>query len=91
MEDDSVLDKIDHNLFDGSRKMTLFTSGSQITVRSDCGEEPCFSRGDDSVFLLGVGSKRLEKLMERLLSEDFRNGICLGKEYNHTQKKWITS
>ncbi|RWW25840.1 hypothetical protein BHE74_00019134 [Ensete ventricosum] len=70
---DPVLDKIDRELL--GRSDGQFTPGGWCSQRSD-GAEQCLSRGDESKFLPGLGAERLQQLMKKLLSQDFRNGSC---------------
>uniref|UniRef100_A0A1D1Y8C9 Xylosyltransferase 2 n=1 Tax=Anthurium amnicola TaxID=1678845 RepID=A0A1D1Y8C9_9ARAE len=73
-KNDPVLDMIDHELL--GRSDGKFTPGAWCVGTSDDGADPCHSRGSDSVFRPGPGSKRLERLLQKLQSEDFRNGTC---------------
>lgn len=72
-KDDPVLDKIDKELL--GRK-SRFPPGAWCIGSSEAEADPCTLRGDDSVFKPGPGAKRLEELMKRLLSEDFRSKQC---------------
>uniref|UniRef100_A0A5B6ZGX3 Xylosyltransferase 1-like n=1 Tax=Davidia involucrata TaxID=16924 RepID=A0A5B6ZGX3_DAVIN len=72
-KDDPVLDKIDNELLG---RTSRFAPGAWCIGSSDGGADPCSLRGDDSVFRPGPGAKRLQELMEKLLSEDFRSKQC---------------
>ncbi|XP_059663119.1 beta-glucuronosyltransferase GlcAT14B-like [Cornus florida] len=72
-KDDSVLDKIDKELLGRTNR---FSPGAWCIGNSDGGADPCSLRGDDSVFRPGPGAKRLQELIDQLLSEDFRSKQC---------------
>ncbi|RRT51028.1 hypothetical protein B296_00051355 [Ensete ventricosum] len=83
---DPVLDKIDRELL--GRSDGQFTPGGWCSQRSD-GAEQCLSRGDESKFLPGLGAERLQQLMKKLMSQDFRNGSCSSLQYDQTKRDWI--
>ncbi|THU62908.1 hypothetical protein C4D60_Mb01t10110 [Musa balbisiana] len=83
---DPVLDKIDRELL--GRSDGQFTPGGWCSQRSD-GAEQCSSRGEESKFLPGLGAERLEQLMKKLMSQDFRNGSCSSLQYDQTKRDWI--
>ncbi|KAK2989218.1 hypothetical protein RJ640_024461 [Escallonia rubra] len=72
-KDDPVLDKIDKELLGRTNR---FAPGAWCVGSSDGGADPCSLRGDDSVFRPGPGAKRLQELMEKLLSDDFQSKQC---------------
>ncbi|KAK3021089.1 hypothetical protein RJ639_046110 [Escallonia herrerae] len=72
-KDDPVLDKIDKELLGRTNR---FAPGAWCVGSSDGGADPCSLRGDDSVFSPGPGAKRLQELMEKLLSDDFQSKQC---------------
>nr|GMC72841.1 beta-glucuronosyltransferase GlcAT14A-like [Ipomoea batatas] len=74
--DDPVLDKIDQELLGRTNR---FAPGAWCVGSEEDGGDPCSVLGDDSVFRPGPGAKRLEGLMQKLLSEDFRSKQCLAK------------
>lgn len=74
-KDDPVLDKIDKELLGRTNR---FAPGGWCVGRSDGEADPCSIRGDDSVFRPGPGAKRLQELMDNLLSEEFRSKQCSG-------------
>lgn len=74
-KDDPVLDKIDKELLGRTNR---FAPGAWCVGRSDGEADPCSIRGDDSVFRPGPGAKRLQELMDNLLSEEFRSKQCSG-------------
>ncbi|RAL41795.1 hypothetical protein DM860_008977 [Cuscuta australis] len=76
-KDDPVLDKIDRELL-GSGGANRFVPGGWCVGSVEDGD-PCLVVGDDSVFRPGRGAKRLESLMQRLMSQDFRSKQCLAK------------
>ncbi|XP_074312282.1 beta-glucuronosyltransferase GlcAT14A-like [Silene latifolia] len=71
--DDLVLDKIDRELLNRTNRFAL---GAWCTGSSSNGADPCLLRGNYSVFSPGPGVARLEKLMNTLLSTEFRNKQC---------------
>ncbi|KAK8954212.1 hypothetical protein KSP39_PZI002244 [Platanthera zijinensis] len=73
--DDSVLDRVDAELlFRGPGRLI---PGGWCVGRTDNGSDPCLVVGDGSVLRPGPGAIRLQKLMERLLSEgNFRPRQC---------------
>lgn len=85
---DPVLDKIDRELL--GRSKGEFTPGVWCNQGSDEAER-CSSRGDDSKFLPGPGAERLQQLMKKLMSQEFRNGSCSSLQYDQTKRGWITS
>ncbi|RRT85117.1 hypothetical protein BHE74_00006973 [Ensete ventricosum] len=85
---DPVLDKIDRELL--GRSKGEFTPGGWCNQGSDEAER-CSSRGDDSKFLPGPGAERLQQLMKKLMSQEFRNGSCSSLQYDQTKRGWITS
>ncbi|KAL0354209.1 UNVERIFIED_CONTAM: Beta-glucuronosyltransferase GlcAT14A [Sesamum angustifolium] len=72
-KDDPVLDKIDKELLG---RTSRFARGAWCIGSSDGGADPCSVRGNDSVFTPGPGAERLQELMNKLLSEDFRSKQC---------------
>ncbi|XP_052177728.1 beta-glucuronosyltransferase GlcAT14A-like [Diospyros lotus] len=72
-KDDPVLDKIDKQLLGRTHR---FAPGAWCIGSSDSGVDPCSVRGDESVFRPGPGAKRLQGLMDKLLSEEFRSIQC---------------
>ncbi|KAJ6836418.1 beta-glucuronosyltransferase GlcAT14B-like [Iris pallida] len=84
---DPVLDRIDRELL--GRSEGRFTPGGWCIGEADGGEDPCAVRGNDSVFKPGSGAERLEKLMKKLTSEEFRNGSCSSLRYDQTKRVWI--
>ncbi|XP_020114232.1 beta-glucuronosyltransferase GlcAT14B-like [Ananas comosus] len=86
-KDDKVLDKIDRELL--GRSDGQFTPGAWCVGRSDGGADPCSARGNDSAFRPGPGAERLEELMKKLLSQDFRNGSCSSLAYDQPTRRWI--
>ena len=87
-KDDPVLDKIDRELL--NRTESRFTPGAWCMGSSDGGEDPCYSRGEDSVFRPGPGAERLGELMKKLTSEEFRNGSCSAMKFDQTERVWVT-
>ncbi|WOL03446.1 beta-glucuronosyltransferase GlcAT14B [Canna indica] len=86
---DPVLDKIDRELL--GRANGQFTPGGWCNqTSSDEMAEQCSSRGDDSKFLPGPGAERLQQLMKKLMSQEFRNGSCSSLQYDQTKRDWIT-
>ncbi|CAA3023868.1 beta-glucuronosyltransferase 14A-like [Olea europaea subsp. europaea] len=75
-KDDPVLDKIDKELLGRTNR---FAPGAWCVGSSENGADPCFLRGNNSVFKPGPGAERLQQLIGNLLSEDFRSKQC------HTQ------
>ncbi|KAL2483207.1 Core-2/I-branching beta-1 [Forsythia ovata] len=75
-KDDLVLDKIDKELLDRTNR---FAPGAWCVGSSENGADPCFLRGDDSVFKPGPGAERLQQLIGNLLSEDFHSKQCSTK------------
>ncbi|KAL2335566.1 hypothetical protein Fmac_016779 [Flemingia macrophylla] len=74
--DDPVLDKIDSQLLSRGSGMTV-PGGWCIGSRKN-GTDPCSEIGDTTVLRPGDGSKRLEKLISSLLSnEKFRPRQCV--------------
>ncbi|CAL9037670.1 unnamed protein product [Musa banksii] len=80
---DPVLDKIDRELL--GRSKGEFTPGVWCNQGSDEAER-CSSRGDDSKFLPGPGAERLQQLMKKLMSQEFRNGSCSSLQYDQTKR-----
>ncbi|KAI3457293.1 hypothetical protein Pfo_013956 [Paulownia fortunei] len=72
-KDDPVLDKIDKELLGRTNR---FAPGAWCIGSSESGADPCSLRGDDSVFRPGPGAERLQELIKKLLSEDFRSKQC---------------
>ncbi|XWS39504.1 hypothetical protein CRYUN_Cryun18bG0060200 [Craigia yunnanensis] len=72
-KNDPVLDKIDKELLGRTGR---FVPGAWCIGSSEGGADPCFVRGDDSVFRPGPGADRLQGLLKTLLSEDFRRKQC---------------
>lgn len=72
-KDDPVLDRIDKELLGRTGR---FVPGAWCIGTSDGGPDPCFVRGNDSVFRPGPGADRLQKLLQGLLSEEFRSKQC---------------
>ncbi|KAL7000325.1 Beta-glucuronosyltransferase GlcAT14A [Sarracenia purpurea var. burkii] len=73
-KDDPVLDKIDKELL--GRTTSRFSPGAWCIGSSKGGADPCSMRGNDSVFRPGPGAKRLQDLMDELLSREFRSKQC---------------
>ncbi|XAR55465.1 hypothetical protein NMG60_11035538 [Bertholletia excelsa] len=73
-KDDPVLDKIDKELLGRTDR---FAPGAWCVGNSEGGSDPCSLLGNDSVFRPGPGAKRLQNLIDGLLSEDFRSKQCL--------------
>ncbi|KAJ6763789.1 GLYCOSYLTRANSFERASE [Salix purpurea] len=71
--DDPVLDKIDKEILNRTGR---FAPGAWCIGGSDNGSDPCFMRGNYSVFRPGPGAQRLQELLQTLLSEDFRKKQC---------------
>ncbi|KAK6157208.1 hypothetical protein DH2020_011456 [Rehmannia glutinosa] len=69
-KDDPVLDKIDKELLGRTNR---FAPGAWCVGTSEGGADPCSLRGDDSVFRPGPGAERLQELVTKLLSEEFRS------------------
>eukprot|EP01018_Ginkgo_biloba_P024920 Gb_00733 [translate_table: standard] len=73
--DDPVLDKIDKELL--GRTKTRFTPGGWCAGDKEEGSDPCSVVGDKTLLKPGPGSKRLERLIVRLLSKkNFRGRQC---------------
>ncbi|GAB4825007.1 hypothetical protein Ancab_007880 [Ancistrocladus abbreviatus] len=72
-KDDPVLDKIDKELLGRSNR---FSPGAWCIAGPDGGADPCLLRGNDSFFRPGPGAKRLQGLMQTLLSDEFRSKQC---------------
>lgn len=72
-KDDPVLDKIDKDLL---HRRNRFPPGAWCIGSSDGEADPCSLRGDDSVFRPGPGAERLQGLLQKLLSEEFRSKQC---------------
>ncbi|KAE8075870.1 hypothetical protein FH972_014553 [Carpinus fangiana] len=70
---DPVLDKIDKELLGRTNR---FAPGAWCAGSLDGGADPCSLRGNDTVFRPGPGAKRLQELLDSLLSEDFRKTQC---------------
>ncbi|XP_009758356.1 beta-glucuronosyltransferase GlcAT14A-like [Nicotiana tabacum] len=75
-KDDAVLDKIDKELLGRTNR---FAPGAWCNGSSGDGADPCSMVGDDSVFRPGPGANRLNELMNKLLSEEFRSKQCSTK------------
>lgn len=74
-KDDPVLDKIDAELLD--RKKGFFTPGGWCAGKGENETDPCSVVGDSAVIKPGVGVKRLEQLVLKLLSaKSFRPNQC---------------
>ncbi|KAJ6383419.1 hypothetical protein OIU78_026827 [Salix suchowensis] len=71
--DDPVLDKIDKEILNRTGR---FAPGAWCVGGSDNGSDPCFMRGNYSVFRPGPGAQKLQELLQTLLSEDFRKKQC---------------
>jgi len=87
-KDDPVLDKIDRELL--NRTESRFAPGAWCMGSSGGGDDPCYSRGEDSVFRPGPGAERLGELMKKLASEEFRNGSCSAMKFDQTKRVWAT-
>lgn len=73
--DDLVLSKIDRELL--RRSDGLFTPGGWCVGTSGVGKDPCLAHGSSDAVKPSAGSKRLEKLVLKLLdSEYFRFTQC---------------
>lgn len=73
--DDPVLDKIDKELL--GRSTDQFTPGGRCLGKSSSLKDPCLVNGNPNVVKPTINSKRLEKLMVKLLdSENFRVKQC---------------
>ncbi|KAA3467994.1 xylosyltransferase 1-like [Gossypium australe] len=72
-KNDPVLDKIDKELLGRTGR---FAPGAWCIGSSERGADPCSVRGDDSVFRPGPGAERLQRLVNTLLSEEFRKKQC---------------
>ncbi|KAG4160715.1 hypothetical protein ERO13_D01G015500v2 [Gossypium hirsutum] len=72
-KNDPVLDKIDKELLGRTGR---FAPGAWCIGSSEGGADPCSVRGDDSVFRPGPGAERLQRLVNTLLSEEFRKKQC---------------
>lgn len=74
-KDDPVLDKIDKELL--RRSNNHFTPGGWCVGSSFLGKDPCAVYGNPSLVKPTLNSKRLEKLMMKLLdSKSFRSKQC---------------
>ncbi|KAF8402882.1 hypothetical protein HHK36_010974 [Tetracentron sinense] len=74
-KEDPVLDRIDQELL--KRSEGRFTPGGWCTGTSLLGRDPCAIYGNPEVIKPTVNSKRLEKLMVKLLDpENFRSKQC---------------
>ncbi|PSR98268.1 Beta-glucuronosyltransferase [Actinidia chinensis var. chinensis] len=74
-KDDPVLDKIDQDLL--KRSDGRFTPGGWCTGNSVLDKDPCVVHGSSYAVKPSVSSKRLEKLILKLLdSESFRTNQC---------------
>ncbi|KAI4341065.1 hypothetical protein MLD38_025836 [Melastoma candidum] len=73
-KDDPVLNKIDKELLGRTGR---FVPGAWCAGNSTGGADPCSIRGDGSVFRPGPGAKRLQVLLENLLSEESQSNRCL--------------
>ncbi|PSS16295.1 Beta-glucuronosyltransferase [Actinidia chinensis var. chinensis] len=71
-KDDPVLDQIDKEILGRTNR---FAPGAWCVGSSEGGADPCSVRGNDSVFRPGPGAKRLQVLMDELLTE-YRNKQC---------------
>ncbi|KAJ7519817.1 hypothetical protein O6H91_20G057000 [Diphasiastrum complanatum] len=75
-KDDKVLDKIDKELL--GREEGRFTPGGWCVGNSDSGKDPCAIMGDSSVIRPGLGAKKFESLIVKLLSPNaFRSSQCV--------------
>ncbi|KAK5844040.1 Xylosyltransferase 1 [Gossypium arboreum] len=72
-KNDPVLDKIDKVLLGRTGR---FAPGAWCIGSSEGGADPCSVQGDDSVFRPGPGAERLQRLVNTLLSEEFRKKQC---------------
>nr|GMD45071.1 beta-glucuronosyltransferase GlcAT14C [Ipomoea batatas] len=73
--DDPVLDKIDRELL--RRSDGLFTPGGWCVGSPGVGKDPCLTHGSSDAVKPSAGSRRLEKLVLKLLdSEYFRFSQC---------------
>ncbi|TYJ47826.1 hypothetical protein E1A91_A01G018100v1 [Gossypium mustelinum] len=72
-KNDPVLDKIDKELLGRTGR---FAPGAWCIGSSEGGADPCSVQGDDSVFRPGPGAERLQRLVNTLLSEEFRKKQC---------------
>ncbi|MBA0606102.1 hypothetical protein Godav_018616 [Gossypium davidsonii] len=72
-KNEPVLDKIDKELLGRTGR---FAPGAWCIGSSEGGADPCSVRGDDSVFRPGPGAERLQRLVNTLLSEEFRKKQC---------------
>ncbi|PIA55026.1 hypothetical protein AQUCO_00800038v1 [Aquilegia coerulea] len=73
-KNDPVLDKIDKELL--GRSEGRFAPGAWCIGSSENGSDPCTVRGNDSVFRPGPGAKKLQELVQTLLSEDSQRKWC---------------
>ncbi|KAK8622378.1 hypothetical protein V6N13_117297 [Hibiscus sabdariffa] len=73
-KNDPVLDKIDKELLGRTGR---FAPGAWCIGSSEGGADQCSVRGDDSVFRPGAGAERLQRLVDTLLSEEYRKKQCL--------------
>ncbi|KAK8482827.1 hypothetical protein V6N11_047058 [Hibiscus sabdariffa] len=74
-KNDPVLDKIDKELLG---RTSHFAPGAWCIGSSEGGADQCSVRGDDSVFRPGPGAERLQRLVDTLLSEEYRKKQCSG-------------
>ncbi|XP_039026664.1 beta-glucuronosyltransferase GlcAT14A-like [Hibiscus syriacus] len=72
-KNDPVLDKIDKELL---ARTGRFAPGAWCIGSSEGRADPCTVRGYDSVFRPGPGAERLQRLVNTLLSEEFRKKRC---------------
>uniref|UniRef100_A0A2N9IND6 Uncharacterized protein n=1 Tax=Fagus sylvatica TaxID=28930 RepID=A0A2N9IND6_FAGSY len=76
-DDDPVLNKIDEELLRRSDGHGQFTPGGWCMGNSVLGKDPCVLYGNPNAVKPTVNSKRLEKLIVKLLdSENFRSKQC---------------
>ena len=73
-KDDPVLDKIDKELLGRTHR---FSPGAWCVGTSDGGNDPCFVRGNDTMFRPGPGAERLSELLQVLLSKESLSKQCL--------------
>ncbi|GMJ09868.1 hypothetical protein like AT1G03520 [Hibiscus trionum] len=72
-KNDPVLDKIDEELLGRTNR---FAPGAWCIGSPEGGADPCAVHGDDFVFRPGPGAERLQRLVNTLLSEEFRKKQC---------------
>lgn len=72
-KDDPVLDKIDKELLNRGNR---FAPGAWCIGSLSGGADPCSLHGNDSEFRPGPGAERLQELLQKLLSDDFRSQQC---------------